>query len=200
MKWPIRFAGGPLVRAITNDSTAYLGRICHPLRMQRWGFSDLNPLLWPAPALASAVNQSRSPASKDNPFRKAENTFSRTMSASLDLYRDMRDAWSEMLFFQIYAPMIIFGVVENTKDFAFQKTASPRDLPFVKEALAAIERGRVCRSIGENRGTAGVGTEAEYPCIVWNVPTNGSKKISCFQACRCRTMMSGESGQSRRLL
>ncbi|OPY91573.1 MAG: hypothetical protein A4E72_00081 [Syntrophus sp. PtaU1.Bin208] len=63
------------------------------------------------------------------------------MSASLDLYRDMRDAWGEMLFFQIYVPMIIFDVVENTKDFAFQKTASPRDIPVVKEALAAIERG-----------------------------------------------------------
>lgn len=153
------FCWRPIVRAITNDSTAYLGRICHPLRMQRWGFSDLNPLLWPAPALASAVNQSRSPASKDNPFRKAENTFSRTMSASLDLYRDMRDAWSEMLFFQIYAPMIIFGVVENTKDFAFQKTASPRDLPFVKEALAAIERGgsaealaRIAELLGRDGG------------------------------------------------
>jgi len=131
----------PVVRAITNDRTAYLGRICHPLRMQRWAFSNLNPLLWPMPALASFVSQSRLPASKENTFRKAENTYSRAMSASLDLYRDMRDAWGEMLFFQIYVPMIIFDVVENTKDFAFQKTASPRDIPVVKEALAAIERG-----------------------------------------------------------
>ena len=32
--------------------TAKLGRTLHPLRVQRWFFSDLNPMMWPLPAMA----------------------------------------------------------------------------------------------------------------------------------------------------
>ena len=33
----------PLVQAMSNEYTAKLQRQFHPLRMQRWAFSDLNP-------------------------------------------------------------------------------------------------------------------------------------------------------------
>ena len=35
----------PLVQAMSNEYTAKLGREFHPLRFQRWAFSDQNPWL-----------------------------------------------------------------------------------------------------------------------------------------------------------
>ena len=38
--------GRPLVKAHANEYGAKLSRVLHPLRAQRWAFSDLNPALW----------------------------------------------------------------------------------------------------------------------------------------------------------
>ena len=41
----------PFVQAMSNEFAASMGRRFHPLRLQRWAFSDLNPwLAWLAPA------------------------------------------------------------------------------------------------------------------------------------------------------
>jgi pimeloyl-ACP methyl ester carboxylesterase len=37
--------GRPLVKAMSNEYSAKLARLLHPLRLQRWAFSDLNPAL-----------------------------------------------------------------------------------------------------------------------------------------------------------
>src|SRR4029453_3401114 len=44
--------GRPLVQAMSNEYGAKLARLLHPLRLQRWAFSDLNPLLWWLPPAA----------------------------------------------------------------------------------------------------------------------------------------------------
>jgi hypothetical protein len=62
----------PFIRPLVNKTTAELGRLFHPLRWQRWAFSDLNPWLWPLPALAAAVKDARQVAPPDNPYRRAE--------------------------------------------------------------------------------------------------------------------------------
>ena len=85
------------------------GGLFHPLRVQRWALSDLNPLLWPLPALASAVKAGRRPAPPDNPYRQAEKAVSDVITAGLDLYRDLRDAAMEALFFQIYGGLLAAG-------------------------------------------------------------------------------------------
>ncbi len=68
---------------------------------------------------------------------------SEAISASLDYYRAIRDATSEAQFFQIYGN--VFSLYLADKHEAEARTAEgvaePRDLPFVKEALAAIEDG-----------------------------------------------------------
>src|SRR5207245_10413094 len=51
----------PLIQSMSNEMTAKLARQYHPLRFQRWAFSDLNPwLAWLGPA-AQAVKAQRSP-------------------------------------------------------------------------------------------------------------------------------------------
>jgi pimeloyl-ACP methyl ester carboxylesterase len=131
----------PLIRPLVNEGTAVLGRVFHPLRWQRWALSDLNPLLWPLPALASVVKAARQAAPPDNPYRRLEKATSDVITAGLDLYRDLRDATMEALFFQIYGPPAVMGVVPEPAPAVRPAVEDPRDLLLVRDALDAIGTG-----------------------------------------------------------
>src|SRR5690242_9880160 len=132
----------PLVQSLSNDYSAKLGRQFHPLRSQRWAFSDVNPwLAWLAPA-ADAVRAQRKPARKDNVLVKAEKAASKAIGASLEYARAVRDAASEAMFFQTYGNVFSLYVADQRD--AAQNVApmlEARELPFVAEALAAIDHG-----------------------------------------------------------
>jgi hypothetical protein len=132
----------PLVQRMSSDVSADWLRNLHPLRAERWSVSDLNPWLsWLAPA-AEAVKAQRQPLRPDEPTRKVERMMSELISASLDYYRDIRDATSEALFLQTYGSMYAFYLEEPGKAMKDERPAQkPRDLPVVKEALAAMEVG-----------------------------------------------------------
>jgi pimeloyl-ACP methyl ester carboxylesterase len=131
----------PFVRPLVNEATAELGRVFHPLRVQRWAVSDLNPWLGPLPALAAAVKAGRKAAPPDNPFRQVEHAASDALTATLDLYRDLRDAAMEALFFGIYGPAAILGAVGESAPEGPPSRRDPRELPLVRDALAAIGKG-----------------------------------------------------------
>ncbi|HET6488591.1 MAG TPA: DUF3141 domain-containing protein [Syntrophales bacterium] len=134
--------GRPIVKSLVNEKTAELGRNLHPLRVQRWLLSDINPLMWPVGVMASKVEADRKPASGENPFRRLEEMGSEMITASWNFYRDMRDAASESEFFQIYGSMIALGASGDVKPgLQPLQQPDPRELPFVKTALAAIEKG-----------------------------------------------------------
>jgi pimeloyl-ACP methyl ester carboxylesterase len=133
--------GRPFVRPLVNEGMAAWARAFHPLRVQHWAVSDLNPLLWPFAPLASAVKSARQPAPPDNPYRRAERAASDVLTAALDLYRDLRDAATEALFFQLYGPLAVLGVAGHEGARSAEAPRDPRELPLVKEALAAIGRG-----------------------------------------------------------
>ncbi len=133
----------PFVQSLSNELTARLGRQFHPLRVQQWALSDVNPwLAWLGPA-AQAVKAQRAPAPPDNPLRKAERAASELVSASLDYYREMRDATSEAQFFQTYGNVFSMYLADKheAETRKAEAAAEPRELPFVKEALASIEQG-----------------------------------------------------------
>jgi pimeloyl-ACP methyl ester carboxylesterase len=131
----------PFVRPLVNERTAELGRVFHPLRWQRWAVSDLNPWLWPLPALASVVKAGRRAVPPDNPYRQLEKAASDVITAGLDLYRDLRDATMEALFFQVYGPAAVLGVAPESAPEARSAARDPRELPLVRDALAAIGTG-----------------------------------------------------------
>jgi hypothetical protein len=134
--------GRPIVKSMVNEKTAELTRNLHPLRVQRWLLSDINPLMWPVGVMASKVEADRKQASQDNPFRKLEEMGSEMITAFWNFYRDMRDAGSESEFFQIYGSMIALGASGDVKPgLQTQQQPDPRELPFVKEALANIQKG-----------------------------------------------------------
>ena len=136
------FFGRPVIKRMVNETMAQLGRTLHPLRVQHWAVSDLNPMMLPLSAIAPAVKAARKPVGEENPFRKIEEMGSEWITASWNLYRDLRDATSESAFFQIYGSMIALGASGDVKPGQpVGKRPDSRELPFVKEALAAIDKG-----------------------------------------------------------
>lgn len=133
----------PLVQSLSNEMSARLLRQFHPLRVQYWAISGLNPwLAWLEPA-AQAVGAHRKPMDDAQPWRRIERIFSELTSASLDYYRALRDAGTEAAFFAVYANMFsLYLADKHQAEMRKAKTvADPRELPFVKEALASIAEG-----------------------------------------------------------
>jgi pimeloyl-ACP methyl ester carboxylesterase len=96
----------PFVKSWSNQYTAMMGRLFHPMRFQRWAISDLNPwMAWLAPA-ADKVRENRQPVGPEQELRRVERGVSELISASLDYYRDVRDAACEAMFFQTYGSLV----------------------------------------------------------------------------------------------
>jgi pimeloyl-ACP methyl ester carboxylesterase len=131
--------GRPLVKALASEYGARLSREFHPLRFQRWAFSDLNPFLsWLAPA-AQAVKARRQALASDHPARRMESTGADVLSASLDCYRALRDAIAEATFFHVYGSL--FAFFQDDECDPDPSAADTRSLPLVREALASVEKG-----------------------------------------------------------
>jgi hypothetical protein len=133
----------PLVQAMSNEASAKMQQLFHPLRAQRWMFSDLNPFLaWVKP-VADLVRAQRKELGPEAPARKAERAMVELNSAALDYYRAVRDALSEAAFFQLYGNLFAFNLADRreAEERREGKALEPRELPLVKEALANIEHG-----------------------------------------------------------
>jgi pimeloyl-ACP methyl ester carboxylesterase len=136
----------PFVQASANEFTAKMGRQFHPLRFQRWAFSDLNPwMAWLVPAAQAVRSMREAGVATDVPgaLKSAEKATAKAISASLDYYREIRDALSEAVFFQIYGNVFsLYFADRGTREaIAGARAAEARELPYVQEALAAIDRG-----------------------------------------------------------
>lgn len=126
---------------MSNETTAKLGRTFHPLRVQRWAISDLNPSLrWLAPA-AAYVKSHRHAAGPENPLRQLENAGSGILSATLTYYRAVQDAISEAAFFQLYGHMFTNLMADRSPSLAREQSVGSRQAETVSAALAQIEEG-----------------------------------------------------------
>lgn len=132
----------PWVRAMSNDMSARLLRQFHPLRVQNWALSSLNPwMAWLKP-VAEAVKAQRQPLDADAPLRRLEDAGAELVSASLDLYGALRDATTEAEFFSIYANMYAFYLADKQPaQLETHAATDVRTLPFVQEALGSIAEG-----------------------------------------------------------
>ena len=139
--------GRPLVQAMSNEYGAKLARLLHPLRLQRWAFSDLNPALWWLGPAAQAVKAHRQALPAEDPARQAESIVSEVVSASLDCQRGLRDAVGEASFFEIYGNLSAFYFGSRPEPAAEQRAANPRELSSVKNALASIDKGAYAESL-----------------------------------------------------
>jgi len=133
----------PLVKTIANEPLAQMEQLFHPLRMQRWIPSGINPWLrWLQPA-ADAIRKQRRAVGSDQTLRRLEKRGSELLSASLDYYRDIRDALSEACFFGLYGSMfsLYLGDKPQRPELGSAGSKDGKQATFVKEALAAISTG-----------------------------------------------------------
>lgn len=132
--------GRPVVETLANEYGAKLSREFHPLRFQRWAFSDLNPSLWWLAPAAQAIKAQRRAVGPEHPARRFEATLAELTSASLDYGRALRDACAEANFFQIYGN--VFATYLGDKAVEQDKPRlEGRQLPIVRQALASIDKG-----------------------------------------------------------
>ena len=137
----------PAVREATPEWLAKVLREWHPLRVQRWWFSDRNPLLAGLPHAAEMARAYRRPRSRDNAGRRAEMLFSEYVAASLDLYRDLRDAMSEAAFFEVYGNMLSLQMADQRAVIRKQTRFDARALPAVRQVLDEIDHGGLPEAI-----------------------------------------------------
>jgi pimeloyl-ACP methyl ester carboxylesterase len=139
----------PLVQASATELGAKLSRESHPLRAQRYAVSDANPWLWWLGPLAEAVRAQRQSASPDQLWRRTERMGSELIGASLDYYRDLRDAASEAAFFLLYGNLFSLYLADRETAPVSARAAAgdPRTLPYVAEALASIDQGGYAEAV-----------------------------------------------------
>ncbi|WP_427309005.1 DUF3141 domain-containing protein [Cupriavidus sp. H39] len=137
----------PYVQAMSNETTARMLREFHPLRMQNWAFSDLNPWMAWLGAAANAIKSNRQALDDDHPLRQREQAGAEMLSAGLDAYRAVRDAMTEAAFFNVYANMLSVLPQDKTSHAGRPAVTEPRELPEVKAALASIREGGYAEAI-----------------------------------------------------
>ncbi|MDQ0504535.1 DUF3141 domain-containing protein [Xanthobacter agilis] len=132
----------PMVQASVTRASAEIGRMMHPLRVQRALTSSRNPVMMPLEALSKVVSESRKPVEKENPFVLAERLMADAFEQTIDVVRDIRDAWYEVTFYSIYATPFMrwFG-----RNYNFERTRKTKEelvgLPEVRAALLHVNSG-----------------------------------------------------------
>ncbi|MGB5987018.1 MAG: DUF3141 domain-containing protein, partial [Desulfobacterales bacterium] len=124
----------PWVRMTVSADAAELLRQLHPLRVQRYLFSDLNPWMIPVKAWAASINSGtrRRPAAEDNIYSLWEKSFSDFIVHGLDHYRELRDKAFERTFKALYESpamkmMADFLAPQGTHDLAELEALRRRD-------------------------------------------------------------------------
>ena len=130
----------PWVKFWTTELSAEIIRYMHPLRVQRYLFADINPLMRPVKNIASITRQNRKPASKDNPFTAMEKAFSDYIDSVLDIYRDHRDLNQETLFQMIYSSDLMRAFFPPVKDIE-HPAAERKETKGYDKRLQAVDQG-----------------------------------------------------------
>jgi pimeloyl-ACP methyl ester carboxylesterase len=101
----------PWVRLWANEGAARWMRKLHPLRLQYELFSTANPFMSYVASMADVVRQNRQPVSKDNVFAQAEASASNWIETSLNIYGELRDAFIETRFLNVYGSPFLQALV-----------------------------------------------------------------------------------------
>ena len=135
----------PVVKAMSNETTARATRVLNPARLERYLWSDLNPWMMWVKSAAEVVRANRRQVGADNPFVKAEREASDRIEASLDQYRDKRDAFSEQAFKAVYESPGLAALVGLDAETPSQRRAAAPT--WEREELARLKRAEAESSI-----------------------------------------------------
>ena len=132
----------PVVQSLVTQQSADALRDAHPSRVSRKMFSDANPMLSLLPPAVEWARETRQKATPDNPFLALERLMADSITQSMDLVRDLRDAAYENTFLSIYGTPWMHALGRaGTEETATADARDLRHVPEVEHALAAIEHG-----------------------------------------------------------
>ena len=86
----------PILAPAVTPAAARVSRTLNPQRAQRWAVSDLNPFLRPLEQMADLAKANRAQRDNGGTCALTERWAAAMISASWDLYRDLRDAGVEI--------------------------------------------------------------------------------------------------------
>jgi len=130
----------PVVRALSNDATAWTTRMLNPARFGRWFLSDLNPWMQWVKTAAESVRADRRPAPADNPFVELEHQVSGQIEQALDQFRILRDDLQERWFKAVYESRWLALAVGAGPAPARR---GPQVSTWEREELAALKRKEI---------------------------------------------------------
>ncbi|MFT0892034.1 DUF3141 domain-containing protein [Pseudochelatococcus sp. G4_1912] len=131
----------PIIRSMVTPRSADMYFKSASPRVQRVAFSDQNPLIAPIAGVAEQVRENRHPVGPENPFFALQNVWADAVENSLDLFRDVRDAWREMAFMSIYnTPWMQYIGQEALKKRVASSDYERDDLRTREEVQAILER------------------------------------------------------------
>jgi hypothetical protein len=128
----------PVLSALVPPQVARLARAFHPLRARRWAMSDLNPWLAPVKGWADLARAHRTPRDEEGPSVATERLAAAGVSAAWDLYRQLRDAAVENIFYTVYGPA---SLVASAGTAAPSVAEAGAGRSAVEDALARIDEG-----------------------------------------------------------
>ncbi|MFO1107001.1 MAG: DUF3141 domain-containing protein [Amaricoccus sp.] len=138
----------PLVQAMVTPATAEAGRALHPLRLRRAAMSSQNPMMLPLQLFAQVVQNARRPVDAANPFALAEATAMAMTIQTIDFARDLRDAFSEQLFFATWGtPWARAYGKAHSQSRTLKDPAELRSLPQVAMALSHMRSGGFAQAV-----------------------------------------------------
>ncbi len=138
----------PQVRLFSNEQTGEISRQLHPLRMSRYLFSDLNPMLWPLAGMADMIRQHRQAVSAQNPFNRLQDKLANIILESFNSYREWRDTSAEWLFHAVYRTAAILLPADNyMRDIFHGAAAETQTNETAQNFLAIIEEGDIPEAV-----------------------------------------------------
>ena len=138
----------PIIKNLVTPEAAEIMRESHPLRTQRLIFSDKNPIMPMMDKVVEEVVQERRPVDQNNPFLMVERVMSAMTETQLNLYRSVRDAMTETLFFSMYtSPFIKAAVAPKGIDAPKHHHVDVRQMPEVHAALSNMDKGGLAEGV-----------------------------------------------------
>ncbi len=139
---------GPLVRAMSNPTTAQLLAATSPMRFQRALQSDSNPLMQPFAALAEQVRAGRQAVPADNPFRQLEQTGADLVTQWWEGVRDVQNALIETSFHLMWAAPPVTALGEQMSQLISEAPQEDlRTLVQVQDALDRVDQGAFAEGV-----------------------------------------------------
>lgn len=141
----------PWVRACVTPWAADFASKLHPLRVTYEAWSDRNPFASSVAQAVQSVHEARAPVAADNPFLQMQTIMANAIEASLDFYRDTRDAAVEQAFETLYgAPWLqaFAGLPPKTDGEARTALTEPGDTD-EREASIVAEHERLRNDMNE---------------------------------------------------